>query len=218
MSSMKWWPFRPWGDQLKFDRVYGIQYCFFIIMRRACARIQISILSLWWYDLQICTVNPSISTRYRRIKHVCIISYFSIMNLQDYNISHKLCTWFSFTLFYWGYSIGLIDSGATFTHVAHGCCWAVPAIKWLLWYLWGNLEGNMQHRMEPNQINYIAPHLLYPRNEVRRGILDTPCLSVRLSVRPSVCLSVCLSVNLLCPPCSIYSSGWILSIFGTNDH
>ena len=34
----------------------------------------------------------------------------------------------------------------------------------------------------------------------------------------SVCLSVCLSVNLSCPPCSIYSSGWILSIFGTNDH
>ena len=34
----------------------------------------------------------------------------------------------------------------------------------------------------------------------------------------SVCPSVCLSVNLSCPPCSIYSSGWILSIFGTNDH
>ena len=33
----------------------------------------------------------------------------------------------------------------------------------------------------------------------------------------SVCPSVCLSVNLSCPPCSIYSSGWILSIFGTND-
>ena len=40
------------------------------------------------------------------------------------------------------------------------------------------------------------------------------CLSVCLSVR----LSVCLSVNLSCPPCSIYSSWWILSIFGTNDH
>ena len=32
-----------------------------------------------------------------------------------------------------------------------------------------------------------------------------------------VCPSVCLSVNLSCPPCSIYSSGWILSIFGTNN-
>ena len=32
-----------------------------------------------------------------------------------------------------------------------------------------------------------------------------------------VCLSVCLSVTLSCPPCSIYSSGWILSMFGTND-
>ena len=35
-----------------------------------------------------------------------------------------------------------------------------------------------------------------------------------------VCLSVCLSVCPLtfsCPPCSIYSSRWILSIFGTND-
>ena len=41
--------------------------------------------------------------------------------------------------------------------------------------------------------------------------------SVRPSVRPSVCPSVCLPVNLSCPPCSIYSSGWILSIFGTND-
>ena len=38
-----------------------------------------------------------------------------------------------------------------------------------------------------------------------------------LSVRLSVCLSVCLSVNLSCPPCGIYSSGWILSIFGTSD-
>ena len=33
----------------------------------------------------------------------------------------------------------------------------------------------------------------------------------------SVCPSVCLSVNVSCPPCSIYSSGWILSIFGAND-
>ena len=53
-----------------------------------------------------------------------------------------------------------------------------------------------------------------PCNEVRGGILDSACLSVRLSV----CLSICLSVNLSCPPCSIYSSWWILSIFGTNDH
>ena len=36
-------------------------------------------------------------------------------------------------------------------------------------------------------------------------------------VCPSVCPSVCLSVNLSCPPCSIYSSGWIFSIFATND-
>ena len=35
-----------------------------------------------------------------------------------------------------------------------------------------------------------------------------------LSVCLSVCPSVCLSVKLSCPPCSIYSSGWILSIFG----
>ena len=33
----------------------------------------------------------------------------------------------------------------------------------------------------------------------------------------SICPSVCLSVNLSCPPCSIYSSRWILSIFSTND-
>ena len=32
-----------------------------------------------------------------------------------------------------------------------------------------------------------------------------------------VCPSVRLSVNISCPPCSIYSSGGILSIFGTND-
>ena len=38
------------------------------------------------------------------------------------------------------------------------------------------------------------------------------CLSVRLSVCPSVCL-----LTFACPPCSIYSSGWILSIFDTND-
>ena len=66
-----------------------------------------------------------------------------------------------------------------------------------------------------------AQWYLYPRNEVRWGILDSPCLSVRLSVCPSVRLPVCpsvrLSVNLSCPPCSIYSSGWILSKFGTND-
>ena len=45
--------------------------------------------------------------------------------------------------------------------------------------------------------------------ETKLGILDSPCLSV--------CPSVCLSVTLSCPPCSIYSSEWILSIFGTND-
>ena len=38
---------------------------------------------------------------------------------------------------------------------------------------------------------------------------------VCLSVCPSVCLSVC-PLTFSCPPCSIYSSGWILSIFGTN--
>ena len=44
-----------------------------------------------------------------------------------------------------------------------------------------------------------------PRNEVR-GVYW-----IHL-----VCLSVCLSVNHSCPPCSIYSSGRILPIFGTN--
>ena len=62
-------------------------------------------------------------------------------------------------------------------------------------------------------INFCLRKMFYtPRNEVSRGgglNLDSPCLSV--------CLSVCMSVNLLCPPCSIYSSGWIISIFGTND-
>ena len=55
-----------------------------------------------------------------------------------------------------------------------------------------------------------------PRNEVSGGYIGftlSVCLSVCLSVR----LSVRLSVNLSCPPCSIYSSGRILSIFGTND-
>ena len=42
---------------------------------------------------------------------------------------------------------------------------------------------------------------------------DLPC-SLRC---PSVHPSVCLSINISCPPCSIYSSGWILSILGTND-
>ena len=37
--------------------------------------------------------------------------------------------------------------------------------------------------------------------------------SVRPSVRPSARLS-----RLPCPPCNIYSSGWILSILATNDH
>ena len=39
---------------------------------------------------------------------------------------------------------------------------------------------------------------------------------VCLSVCPSVRLSVC-PLTFSCPPCSIYSSGWILSIYGTND-
>ena len=34
-----------------------------------------------------------------------------------------------------------------------------------------------------------------PRNEVRGGILESPCPSVRLSVCLSVCLSVRLSVD-----------------------
>ena len=54
--------------------------------------------------------------------------------------------------------------------------------------------------------------LLYPRNEVRWGRGGGGGYWIHL-----VCPSVCLSVNLSCPPCSIYSSGWILSIFGIND-
>ena len=43
--------------------------------------------------------------------------------------------------------------------------------------------------------NFIfLPDYYTPHNEVRGGILDSPCLSLCLSV--SVCLSVCLSV---CP-------------------
>ena len=47
-----------------------------------------------------------------------------------------------------------------------------------------------------------------PRNKVRGGGVYW--------IHP-VCLSVCLSINLSCPPCSIYSSGGILFIFGTDD-
>ena len=42
-------------------------------------------------------------------------------------------------------------------------------------------------------------------------------VSLRPSVRPSVCPSVRPS-RLPCPLCNIYSSGWILSIWATNDH
>ena len=79
-----------------------------------------------------------------------------------------------------------------------------------------------------NKIKQIVPfshttHLksdvyLYPRNEVRGGGVNwihPVCFCP--SVCPSVRLILCLSVNLSCPPCSSYSSGWILSIFGTND-
>ena len=49
---------------------------------------------------------------------------------------------------------------------------------------------------------------LYPSNEVRGYI----------GISQSICPSVCLSIHEhLCPFCSTYSSGWILSIFGTND-
>ena len=58
----------------------------------------------------------------------------------------------------------------------------------------------------------IQPFNYTPRNEVSGGILDSACLSVCPSVRLSVC-----PLTFSCPPCSIYSSWWILSIFGTND-
>ena len=59
---------------------------------------------------------------------------------------------------------------------------------------------------------FILLSSLYPpHNEVVGGYIGfTP------SVRPSVCLSVRPS-RIPCPLCSIYSSAWILSIFGTND-
>ena len=44
---------------------------------------------------------------------------------------------------------------------------------------------------------------------------------ILVSLRPSVCPSVRPSVRLSrlpCPLCTIYSSGWILSILATNDH
>ena len=78
-------------------------------------------------------------------------------------------------------------------------------MKWLIMLGFMDLRG-------PRVCRRSTPVLLYPRNEVRGGILDSACLSVRLSV----CLSVC-PLTFSCPPCSIYSSGWILSIFGTND-
>ena len=40
---------------------------------------------------------------------------------------------------------------------------------------------------------------------------------ILVSLRPSVCPSVRPS-RMPCPLCNIYSSGWILSILGTNDH
>ena len=66
------------------------------------------------------------------------------------------------------------------------------------------------HFVSALETKCVSPSDFYTlRNEVSGGYIG-----FTLSVR----LSVCLSVNLSCPPCSIYSSGWILSIFGTNDH
>ena len=67
-----------------------------------------------------------------------------------------------------------------------------------------NLVGNITGYYTPR--NAVRGVYLYPGNEVRGVYWIHP-----------VCLSVCLFVNLSCQPCSIYSSGWILSIFGTND-
>ena len=63
-----------------------------------------------------------------------------------------------------------------------------------------------------SNVNMPLTHLVIPSQQSYGGYIG-----FTLSVCLSVCPSVCLSVNLSCPPCSIYSSGWILSIFGTND-
>ena len=68
-------------------------------------------------------------------------------------------------------------------------------------------DWNTYYSLDLQSIAFLQSYYT-PRNEVRGGILDSACLSVRLSVCP---------LTFSCPPCSIYSSGWILSIFGTND-
>ena len=76
-----------------------------------------------------------------------------------------------------------------------------------------NSELRLNIQRPVHLLTGVPPSCHYtPRNEVRGGILDSACLSVCLSVCPSVC-----PLTFSCPPCSIYSSWWILSIFGTND-
>ena len=91
-----------------------------------------------------------------------------------------------------------------------------PALVQIMAWCW---PGNKQlsEPMMGSLLMHIYSSLCINELRAFKSLL-TPCLSVCLYVCPLLRLSVCLSVNLSCPPCSIYSSGWILSIFGTNDH
>ena len=66
----------------------------------------------------------------------------------------------------------------------------------------------MQYRWQA--IIWTNADLIYytPRNEVRGGILDSPCLSVCLSVRLSVCPSVCLLTFRVRPVASTVQDGF----------
>ena len=85
----------------------------------------------------------------------------------------------------------------------------IPLVKWNCdpqkW--WQSVVDDISDYIfrEYNSIIFIPPLTSYtPRNEVRGGILDSPCLSVRLSV----CLSVCLLTVCVRPVASTVLDGF----------
>ena len=184
------------------------------------------------FTLSVCpSVCPSVLTKH----HFCGYFWYSWYFCGYFGLCgwpHKTFSSDFMKCLYMPYVFNFLGKKNTHTHYGHLCVSKCPCMDWnkkthklwsfvstcpcmdcrsyktpLLWLFFGTVGTFVA-------ILFICSHTKpIATQEKRHPNLWTKVATRHRFVGPSVCLSV----NLSCPPCSICSSGWILSIFGTND-